>query len=794
MARQAYRPSGKPLNTDPGSISTDLLAESRKLQRDMTLSAKEYAEIQAKILQGQIKSKSVLHQIYDELYAQQLIEGEHKQLIEDKAKILNEILKGPLKKGLDMTEASYKLEREILKKAKERGEISDDAFLAANKNLRNLKKQFVITSDMTDDQKKNVQAVRKNFEDQMNAVNSISGGIKSALDKIPGGDILADVLDLDKLSEALQKAVLNGLNLKGLAAGVAIIGSLLAVAASLADEADKFSAATGVTFGLSRKIADESRSIANNLDIQLARNEDILKVQEKTITNFGTTLMLSTKQAASVAELGAAYGYGADTAAEFNNVMMTMGASASEAYDVQSETAALALKSGVAVGAVTKDIAQHGKAAMKYFGGNAKAMGNAAVEAARMGMSLDSLVKTSDSLLNIQDSLTKQFEFQALTGRQLDLDKARQLAYEGDIAGAAKETLDALEKSGDISSLTAVAKRKAAEAAGMEVSDLEKALVVRKKLAGMDKDTIAAAAGLNMSADELAAKDKDQILTEVKKQQAISQSAAEMDDLKNTLLVSIAPAAEGIAKLFQGLAPILKIVGALLTPIAWIIEGMAMPFEAIGTALTWINNQLAEWFGGTEKLDEVMKYVKGTFIIIGGVLGGIILPAMYTQLKLTLQNARATAAGLITKVQEAISSIFTASASGGLIGLAIAGGAVAGLMMLLGNASNVGDAAFGAGGGTAILSPTEGAIFPSRNDEIAVGPGVIGMAQAGGSPQTVVAGGGGADMTETNNLLRALLSKESVAVVNWGDRDTTTLQNKLTSDRSLRQSNIGGTA
>ena len=39
-----------------------------------------------------------------------------------------------------------------------------------------------------------------------------------------------------------------------------------------------------------------------------------------------------------------------------------------------------------------------------------------------------------------------------------------------------------------------------------------------------------------------------------------------------------------------------------------------------------------------------------------------------------------------------------------------------------------------------------------------------------------------------------LIGRVYAAVVNWGDRDTRNVSDKLTSDRSLRQSNLGGTA
>jgi hypothetical protein len=59
-----------------------------------------------------------------------------------------------------------------------------------------------------------------------------------------------------------------------------------------------------------------------------------------------------------------------------------------------------------------------------------------------MGVSLATMVKVSDSLLDIESSLANQFEFMALTGKEVNFDLARQLALQGDIAGATKSILD----------------------------------------------------------------------------------------------------------------------------------------------------------------------------------------------------------------------------------------------------------------------------------------------------------------------------------------------------------------
>ena len=770
-----------------GSIQTDLLKEARKLQRELNIESEAFKEIQAQILQGLIKNKRVLHDIVDQTYADQEANQANNILIEDRAKLLSDLLK-PVAKGLNMTEKSFKLEMEMLDAAYRKGDLDLKSYVSSRELLKVLKQQFVITSDMSETEQAKILAARKSYEGQLAAITELQSGLDNFFGNLPGGKLLSEALGLDDISTKLQKAVLKGLDIKSLGKGLTIVTALAAVLKIITDEANKFAESTGVTFGQAQKIGIEARSTANSLDMQLATNEDIMKVQEKTITTFGTVAMMTTKQAGSIAELGKAYSYGADTAAEFNNVMMTMGATVSEAYDVQNETAALALKSGVSVGAVTKDIAQNGKAAMKYFGGNSKALGTAAVEAAKMGMSLQGIVKTSDALLNIQDSLTKQFEFQALTGRQIDLDKARQLSFDGKIAEAANETLDALEKSGDISKLRPNELRKAAELAGMEVDELQKSLIVRKKLAGMDKDTIAAATTLNLSKEQLEKMDEDQLLAAAKQQQSMNTTLASFDTMKGELINALVPAAELLVNAFNLLIPILKLISFIAIPISDAITGMVGGVQNLVGLFTGTNVELTN-------MQKILGVIAGIYVAIKGyALATQIIEATKLAMKMEQGSLDARQAllekrGLVRNIGIAVMKAY--ANLGPILGLAAAGGIVAlGYKYL-----NTGDLAMGANNGPIVTNPREGTIFQgTKNDEVAMGPGVIGMAQSSGNSQTIVAGGSNTDMTETNNLLRQLLNKNSVAVVNWNDGDTRNIQGKLTSDRSLRQSNLGGTA
>ena len=89
--------------------------------------------------------------------------------------------------------------------------------------------------------------------------------------------------------------------------------------------------------------------------------------------------------------------------------------------------------------AIMNDVAGASARFRMNSGGSAKAMATAAVSARKMGMSLSQVQTTADGLLDFETSIAAEMEAQLLTGKELNLDKARQYAAQGNLAGVAQE-------------------------------------------------------------------------------------------------------------------------------------------------------------------------------------------------------------------------------------------------------------------------------------------------------------------------------------------------------------------
>jgi len=561
---------------------------------------------------------------------------------------------------------------------------------------------------------------------------------------------MSKALGIDKIGEKLQNSLLTGATGGAVAASLIIFAALAAVLTAITAEAKEFSKATGVTFGQARGIADESKRAADSMGLMLATAKDVMAVQQENIKAFGVVGMLSADTAANIAEMGNAFGYGAQQAGLVNNEFMAMGVSQQQAVEVQRSLAAEALKAGVSVDAVMKDISTNAKDVTKYFGGNVVALKNAAIEAAKLGVSLAQMGKVADGLLNIETSLSNQFEYQAITGKEINLDTARQLALQGDIAGATKEVVKQFGSLAELQSQGPLAMEAAAKAAGMSVEELTKSLAIQERLGELTKEEQAAMTNLGLSAAEIKDLSDEELQSRLAQQQSLDSANKSFDDMKNKLMVSLAPAAEALGKVFAALAPALELLSPIMTFLGGLANGLLWPFQLIANIIEYIRGLITSLTDQFSFLSPIITFISDTIYYMGAIIGTMLIPSLVKAISKTITLG-------MTQLRSAIPAIFQAMAFLGPVGLGLAGAAVAGMMALI---SGVGDLAMPAGGGPIVTNPREGTIFQgTKNDEVAMGPGVIGAAQRtqpvvmAAQQQQASSAGTAAAMGEQNRIL-----------------------------------------
>ena len=125
---------------------------------------------------------------------------------------------------------------------------------------------------------------------------------------------------------------------------------------------------------------------------------------------------------------------------------------------------------------VFQDIANASTETRTMFGGTADNVRKAAIEARRMGISMDDMAKVAKGLLDFESSIEAEMEAQLLTGKNINLQKARELAMSGDALGASQEVLKQMGGIEEFNKMNIFQKEAMAKAAGLELGEMEKML------------------------------------------------------------------------------------------------------------------------------------------------------------------------------------------------------------------------------------------------------------------------------------------------------------------------------
>lgn len=148
--------------------------------------------------------------------------------------------------------------------------------------------------------------------------------------------------------------------------------------------------------------------------------------------------------------------------------------SADSALDMMQFTQNLAKANNVAPTKVMQDIAGSAEAFAKYGKAGGENIAIAAVSAAKLGVSMSTLEGISDNLLDFESSITKELELSAMLGRNINLNRARALAYQGELGAATKETLKQLGGVDAFNRMDVFQKKQSADLLGISVAELQK--------------------------------------------------------------------------------------------------------------------------------------------------------------------------------------------------------------------------------------------------------------------------------------------------------------------------------
>jgi len=355
-------------------------------------------------------------------------------------------------------------------------------------------------ADHIDDSLKSARKLQKVFED-ISAKTKFFDNMAELVNSIP---ILSLVLkEFQKASDAAREAAINGKNafLAGAkefinALGKLSLGLIIGKAVGAITDAQKRTVQMSRQLGVSNA---ESAQLYHNMvkssqaSKELYFNAERYAEAQKTINeSLGTNVTLSENTAQNFAALVYRLGLSADEANKVNEYTKLIGVNATDftaQVTVQTKLLNGQRKIQLSNQTILKEISNASARLQVTYKAQNKSLTDAAYSAKALGMNLSGLEKIQASLLNFEESISAELSAELLTGRNLNLERARFFALSNNIAGVAKELANQNITAANFGQMNYIQQEAIAGAFGMQANELAESLRFQEQISKLSEES-----------------------------------------------------------------------------------------------------------------------------------------------------------------------------------------------------------------------------------------------------------------------------------------------------------------
>jgi hypothetical protein len=381
----------------------------------------------------------------------------------------------------------------------------------------------------------------------------------------------------------------------------------------------------GISYESSAKLSREFNSIANNSDNVFVTTKGLHESFNQINAALGTNSVLNRELLVTQTELTKQAFYSVEAATQISKLSLATGKPAKEivtSFLGQAKALNLTNKTAINEKALLESISKVSKATLITFAAQPGKLAEAAYQAKKVGLELESIRGIQDSLLNIESSIASEFEAEVITGKQLNLERARYYALTNNIAGVATELANQDITQAKFAKMNLLQQESIAKAMGMSRDQMAEMLMEQtaiSKLAQVDGDTAkekynnaVKMYGIEKANAMLGEKTLIDQMSSASIQDRFLASVEKLKEVFVTLAEPLMPVVSAFANAF---AYLVKMPG-LLTTISVLLAGMAA--RSIATAIASIFTSSA---------------MLGPIGIAAGIAGSIGMMAMIAKSK-----------------------------------------------------------------------------------------------------------------------------------------------------------------
>ena len=429
------------------------------------------------------------------------------------------------------------------------------------------------------------------------------------------------------------------------AASAAFIGALVKGLKSADERSVNLSRNLGMGREEGLKLNNQLVKAASTIDGVTASNlaESLTEVNQA----LGTTSMLSAQTLTTFNTLTKRLGVSGAEASKLAEFTLAAGQNTTEFTEEAIGTVkVLNAQNDTAIDykAILKDVSNVSNAVKLSTKAQGQNLAEAAFQAKKMGLSMGELDGIAGGLLDFEQSIANELEAELLLGQDLNLEKARQFALDGDLVGVGKE----LQKQGitqaKFADMNRIEQEGIAKAMGMTRESMADMFVKKSALANLNKMEGINADSMNDAIKQRLeqinqiedADERKLALEELKKTKGAEELVQQQRNL--TLQEKQEQVMEQMSDIFAKMIPILDTIHSIFDFIMGNIEQISIMAAKFGSILTGgklldgvkalmnpfktISNTISKITGGLGKMggaaDDAVKAVTGTASKVAG--------------------------------------------------------------------------------------------------------------------------------------------------------------------------------